>query len=48
MTSSTPFTLQSATFTVSTGGSHTLEFEGMNLGDHTAFLSYVVITPTER
>ena len=31
---------------MSTGGTHTLEFRGINYGDHTAFLSYVSITPT--
>ena len=41
----TPFTLENATFTVSTDGNHTVEFEAMNIGDHTAFLSYVTITP---
>lgn len=45
LTSFTPFTLETAPFTVSTGGSHALEFRGRNHGDHTAFLSYVVITP---
>ena len=44
LTSYTPFTLQTVTFTLSTGGSHTLRFQGINFGDHTAFLSYVVIT----
>ena len=44
----TPFTLQTASFSVRTGGTHTLQFRGMNKGDHTAFLSYVVITQTER
>jgi len=40
LTSFTPFTLQSASFTVDTGGDHTLEFIGINdSGDHTAFLS---------
>ncbi len=46
MSSYTPFTLQTVPFTVSTGGNHTLEFVGVNRGDHTAFLSYVTITPT--
>jgi hypothetical protein len=41
----TPFTLETVTFTVSTGGSHALEFMGTRPGDHTAFLSYVTITP---
>lgn len=39
----TPFTLEFATFTVNTGGDHTLEFMGINSGDHTAFLSGVSI-----
>ena len=46
LTSFTPFTLQTVSFTVSTGGTHTLEFRGINNGDHTAFLSYVSITQT--
>jgi hypothetical protein len=46
LTSITPFTLVTASFTVTTGGTHTLEFRGINYGDHTAFLSYVNITPT--
>ena len=45
LSSFTPFTLQTVTFTVSTDGSHTLKFRGINHGDHTAFLSYVTITP---
>ena len=45
LTSFTPFTLETVPFTVSTGGTHMLEFMGMNHGDHTAFLSYVTITP---
>jgi len=48
LTTGTPFTLETARFTVSTGGNHTLAFMGMNPGDHTAFLSYVVITPVDR
>lgn len=48
LTTGTPFTLETARFTVSTGGNHTLVFMGMNPGDHTAFLSYVVITPADR
>lgn len=48
LTSNTPFTLETAPFTVTTDGTHILEFKGMNLGDHTAFLSYVVITPAAR
>ncbi len=44
----TPFTQQIATFTTNTSGTHTLQFLGTKLGDHTAFLSYVVITPTVR
>jgi len=42
-----PFTLETATFTVSAGGTHTLEFMGTNVGDATAFLSYVTIAPTD-
>ena len=45
LTSFAPFLLEDATFTISTGGSHTLEFLGLNSGDHTAFLSDVSITP---
>jgi hypothetical protein len=47
LTSFTPFALQTVSFTVSTGGTHSLMFEGLNPGDHTAFLSYVTIAPTE-
>jgi hypothetical protein len=47
LSSYTPFTLRTATFTVKTEGSHALAFMGMNRGDHTAFLSYVVITPVD-
>ena len=43
LASFTPFTLQRAAFSVSTGGDHTLKFVGMSLGDHTAFLSDVGI-----
>ncbi len=46
LSSYTPFTLQTVSFTVSTDGTHTLEFRGINYGDHTAFLSYVSITQT--
>src|ERR1019366_4882203 len=45
LTSFTPFTLQNVSFTVTTGA-HTLEFRGINYGDHTAFLSAVSITAT--
>jgi hypothetical protein len=45
---SMPFTLETATFTVSTGGTHVLEFVALNPPDTTAFLSYVVITPGGR
>jgi len=45
LTSFTPFTLETASFTVGTGGTHTLEFMGIDYGDHTAFLSDVSITP---
>jgi hypothetical protein len=48
LSSCTPFALQTSVFTVSNGGSHTVEFLGMNAGDHTAFLSYVTITPRGR
>ena len=48
LTSFTPFTLETAPFTVSTDGSHALKFRGVNYGDHTAFLSYVTITPAGR
>jgi hypothetical protein len=48
LTSFTPFTLETATFKVSTDGSHKLELRGINYGDHTAFLSYVTITPTAQ
>ncbi len=48
LSSYTPFTLETATFTVSTGGNHTVAFMGTRQGDHTAFLSYVVITPTQH
>lgn len=42
LTSFTPFTQRFTTFSVSTAGVHTLEFEGINnTGDHTAFLSGV-------
>ena len=46
LTNSAPFTLQTANFSVSTGGTHIVAFVGMRPGDHTAFLSYVKITPT--
>jgi len=38
-----PFTLQSAYFRVETGGTHQLQFAGINSGDHTVFLSGVSI-----
>lgn len=40
----TPFLLRSVTFSVNTPGTHTLKFLGTTYGDHTAFLSDVVIT----
>jgi hypothetical protein len=43
-----PFTLETTTFTVNSGGTHAVEFMGLNPPDSTAFLSYVVITPAER
>jgi hypothetical protein len=46
LSSYTPFTLQTASFSVTTDGTHTVEFRGMNHGDHTAFLSYVTIIQT--
>ena len=48
LSSFTPFTLETAAFTASFGGMHTLEFRGVAQGDHTAFLSYVTIAPTDR
>ncbi len=48
LTTGTPFTLETVKFTVSTGGSHALEFMGTKPGDHTAFLSYVTIAPAGR
>ena len=43
LASFTPFTLQTVSFSVSTGGTHTLSFVGLMSGDHTAFLSHVEI-----
>jgi len=43
-----PFTLETATFTVKTDGTHALEFMVLNPPDSTAFLSYVTITPGGR
>ena len=40
-----PFTLETASFTVSTDGAHVLEFMGVNRHDTTAFVSYVTLTP---
>lgn len=48
LSSYAPFTLETVPFTVTTAGTHALEFRGINHGDHTAFVSYAVITPTER
>lgn len=48
LTTGTPFTLETVAFTVSTGGSHAIEFMGTRPGDHTAFLSYVTIVPARR
>jgi hypothetical protein len=39
LVSYTPFTLQTVTFSVGTGGMHTLAFVGTTSGDHTAFFS---------
>jgi hypothetical protein len=47
LSSFTPFTLEVAGFSAS-AGAHTLQFKGLNHGDHTAFLSYVVISPSAR
>jgi len=47
MSSYTPFILRTVNFTVSSG-SHALQFMGTRPGDHTAFLSYVVISPADR
>jgi len=46
LTSFTPFTLQSASFTCKRAGDKALKFIGLAKGDHTAFLSGVAITPT--
>lgn len=43
LVSFTPFTPEMAAFTVTTGGSHTLAFMGLNSGDHTAFVAGVSI-----
>jgi len=48
LSSYTPFTLETPSFTVTTDGTHALEFRGINHGDHTAFVSYVTITPTGK
>lgn len=44
LSSFTPFTLENVFLSVGTPGTHTLEFRGINDGDHTAFLSAVNIT----
>jgi hypothetical protein len=41
LVSFTPFTLQTAAFTVASGGPHVLKFAGIATGDHTAFFSGV-------
>jgi hypothetical protein len=47
LTSFTPFTLETVSFTVAEGGSHTLAFAGLASGDHTAFFSGVSLgTPS--
>jgi hypothetical protein len=43
LTSFTPFARETVVFTVPTDGVHTLQFEGLHFGDHTAFLSGVAI-----
>jgi hypothetical protein len=48
LSSFTPFTPETASFTVTSNGIHLLQFKGVNHGDHTAFFSYVTITPTEH
>jgi hypothetical protein len=48
LSSFAPFTLVTASFTVTTNGKHTVEFLGTKAGDHTAFLSYVTITPAQE
>ena len=40
----TPFMLEEVPFSVPTDGTHTLAFNGLNPGDHTAFVSGVSIT----
>jgi hypothetical protein len=45
LTSFTPFTLETADFVVAGGGNHTLEFVGVNAGDHTAFITNTTIDP---
>lgn len=44
LASFTPFTLEQASFAVPTSGAHTLEFDTINSGDHTVFLSGVSIS----
>lgn len=48
LVSYTPFTLQTLTFTVATGGSHILSFVGTTAGDHTAFFSGVTIQTASK
>jgi PEP-CTERM motif len=43
MTSFTPFSLKTVEFSVATSGAHTLAFDGIVPGDHTAFVSGVSI-----
>lgn len=47
LTSNTLFTFKTVSFTVRTDGSHTLEFRGINAGDHTAFVSGVSISSAQ-
>ena len=42
-----PCSCETAPFS-STGGTHAVEFVGLNPPDSTAFISYVVITPGAR
>ena len=41
----TPFMLETVDFSVATGGTHTLAFNGIVPGDHTAFVSGVSLAP---
>jgi hypothetical protein len=43
LTNSTPFALTTVAFSIASGAVHTLQFRGIAIGDHTAFLSDVAI-----